>query len=79
MFALILCNFSQPIQAFEHPTFKKMIEVAARATNGVQIPSRKQTRAQIIRTFKDQMKALKERFNVSSMFIIQFNSLTRSV
>ncbi|KAG1822260.1 hypothetical protein EV424DRAFT_1274081, partial [Suillus variegatus] len=27
----------QPIQAFEHPKFKEMIDVAAQATNGVKI------------------------------------------
>ncbi|KAF8950694.1 hypothetical protein BDZ97DRAFT_1687043 [Flammula alnicola] len=55
----------QPIQAFEHPTFKKMIAIASRATCGVKIPTRKQIRKEIIQTFKDQMKALKERLNVS--------------
>ncbi|PCH40965.1 hypothetical protein WOLCODRAFT_34165, partial [Wolfiporia cocos MD-104 SS10] len=28
----------QPIQALEHPSFKSMVEIAARATNGVRIP-----------------------------------------
>ncbi|KAF8238273.1 hypothetical protein L208DRAFT_1243042, partial [Tricholoma matsutake] len=31
----------QPIQAFEHPKFKEMIDVAAHATNGMKIPGRK--------------------------------------
>jgi hypothetical protein len=42
-----------------------MINVAARATNGVIIPDRKVTREEIIDMFKKQMTALKERLNVS--------------
>ncbi|KAG1908525.1 uncharacterized protein F5891DRAFT_937641, partial [Suillus fuscotomentosus] len=38
----------QPIQALEHPKFQEMIDVASRATNGVKIPGRKATRAEII-------------------------------
>src|SRR5437879_2187941 len=44
-----------------------MVNIAARATRGVNLPSRKQTRNEIIRMFKEQMKALKERLNVSSL------------
>jgi hypothetical protein len=40
-----------------------MIETAARATRGVKIPGRKQTRSAIVKTFKIQMKALSERLN----------------
>ena len=42
-----------------------MIDIASRATRGVKLPSRKQTRKEIIRQFKTQMTALKERLNVS--------------
>ncbi|KAF8802827.1 hypothetical protein BYT27DRAFT_7063060, partial [Phlegmacium glaucopus] len=28
----------QPIQALEHPSFKNMIDIASRATNGVKLP-----------------------------------------
>ena len=35
----------KPIQAFQHPSFKAMIAVAAHATHGVTIPSLKVTRA----------------------------------
>ncbi|KAF8891446.1 hypothetical protein CPB84DRAFT_1641003, partial [Gymnopilus junonius] len=59
-----LIETDQPVQAFEHPTFKKMIEIAGRATREVKIPSRKQTRAAILKTFKEQMRALSERLNV---------------
>jgi hypothetical protein len=41
-----------------------MIAVASRATRGVAILNRKQTRAQIIALFKKQMKALQTRLNV---------------
>lgn len=43
-----------------------MINIAARATRGIKLPSRKQTRNEILHMFKEQMKALKERLNVSS-------------
>ncbi|KAG1868057.1 hypothetical protein C8R48DRAFT_544498, partial [Suillus tomentosus] len=55
----------QPIQALEHPKFKEMIDVAARATNGIKIPGRKATRAQIVRTFKAHLTGLRNRLNVS--------------
>jgi hypothetical protein len=42
-----------------------MINIAARATNGVIIPDRKVTREEIIEMFKKQMTALKERLHVS--------------
>jgi hypothetical protein len=58
-----LIETDQPIQAFDHPTFKHMIEVAARATRGVKIPGRKQTRQAIINMFKKQMQALRDRLN----------------
>ncbi|KAF8546323.1 hypothetical protein OG21DRAFT_1427306 [Imleria badia] len=38
-----LMNTDQPISALKHPSFKKVIEVAAQATNGIKIPSRKYT------------------------------------
>jgi hypothetical protein len=45
-----------------------MIAIAARATRGVEIPDRKMTRKEIIRIFKEQMKALKERLNVRRIY-----------
>ncbi|KAF8882548.1 hypothetical protein BD779DRAFT_1444683, partial [Infundibulicybe gibba] len=54
----------QPIQAFEHPKFKNMIDVAASATNSVTLPNRKQAREVIVELFKDQMRRLKDRLNV---------------
>ncbi|KAI0037709.1 hypothetical protein FA95DRAFT_1506641, partial [Auriscalpium vulgare] len=59
-----LIETNQPIQALEHPSFKNMIDIASRATNGVVIPGRKATRAEIINMFKAQMTALRNRLNV---------------
>jgi len=42
-----------------------MIAIAARSTKGVKIPNRKQTRGQIISSFKKQMSQLRARLNVS--------------
>lgn len=47
-----------------------MVNIAARSTRGVKFPSRKQTRREIIKQFKEQMKALKERLNVSSILLL---------
>ncbi|KAG1765407.1 hypothetical protein EDD22DRAFT_775068, partial [Suillus occidentalis] len=57
----------QPIQALEHPKFKEMIDVAARATNGIKIPGRKATRAEIMRTFKTHLTGLRSKLNVSKV------------
>jgi hypothetical protein len=62
-------SFLQPIQALEHPKFKEMIDVASRATNGVDIPGRKATRGEIIRLFKDHLTNLKAEFAVSIRLI----------
>ena len=64
----VLRCFFKPIQAFEHPSFQKMMAIAARATQGLQFPSRKQTRNAIMKIFKDQMQALRDRLNVRSFF-----------
>jgi hypothetical protein len=55
----------QPIRALEHPNFKEMIDIAARATNGVKIPGQKGTRSEIIQMFKKHLTTLKVRLNVS--------------
>jgi hypothetical protein len=39
--------------------------MASRATNGIKIPDRKVTRAEIIEMFKKQMKYLRTQLNVS--------------
>ena len=55
------------MQALEHPAFKNMIDIAARATKGVKIPNRAQTRSEIIKLFKRNMTRLRERLNVSAI------------
>ncbi|KAJ7781962.1 hypothetical protein DFH07DRAFT_728535, partial [Mycena maculata] len=59
----------QPIDALTHPKFKEMIDIAARAPNGVKIPGRKATREEIIDLFKRQMDNLRVRINVSVSFV----------
>jgi hypothetical protein len=56
----------QPIQALEHPKFQEMIDIAARATTGVNIPSRKVTRTTIKQMLKDHIIGLRARLNVSN-------------
>jgi hypothetical protein len=41
-----------------------MVDIAARATNGVKIPGRKATRTEIMRMFKDHWTKLKKKLNV---------------
>ncbi|KIK27141.1 hypothetical protein PISMIDRAFT_93561 [Pisolithus microcarpus 441] len=38
-----LIAMDQPIHATEHPAFRKMVNIASRATNAIKVPSRKQT------------------------------------
>jgi len=70
------CLDVQPIQAFEHPSFRNMIDIAARATNGVTIPNRKVTREEIMNMFKNQLTRLKERLNVSLAILTGFSPVT---
>ncbi|KAF9553129.1 hypothetical protein CPC08DRAFT_646011, partial [Agrocybe pediades] len=69
-----LVETNQPIACVEHPSFKKMIDVAARATKGVNIPTRKKTHDAIIQEFKEQMNALSERLNVRVLIFFFFSS-----
>ncbi|KAH7903418.1 hypothetical protein BJ138DRAFT_1020674, partial [Hygrophoropsis aurantiaca] len=59
-----LVDTDQPIAAFEHPSFKNMIDIAAHATNGVKISTRKQTRQAIIDTFKQQLTNIRNKLLV---------------
>ncbi|KAF8957688.1 hypothetical protein BDZ97DRAFT_1669493 [Flammula alnicola] len=54
----------QPIQALEHPSFQKMIDIAARGTKGVKIPNRKATRKHIINLFKKNLDNLRIKITV---------------
>ncbi|KAJ7921026.1 hypothetical protein B0H13DRAFT_1867034 [Mycena leptocephala] len=56
----------QPIDALTHQKFKVMIEIAARETQGVTLPNRAQTRAEIKNLFYDQMDKLKIRLHGGS-------------
>ncbi|KAG1811093.1 hypothetical protein EV424DRAFT_1327782 [Suillus variegatus] len=75
-----LVSTDQPIQALEHPKFKEMIDIAARAdmhknaTNSVKIPGRKATRAEIIRTFKTHLTGLRSKLNVSKFYDIALST-----
>ncbi|KAJ7315398.1 hypothetical protein DFH08DRAFT_715757 [Mycena albidolilacea] len=59
----------QPIAALNHPKFKSMIDIAARATNGVKIPGRHATREEIIKLFHNQMDKLRIRLHVRQILI----------
>ncbi|KAG6864146.1 hypothetical protein C0991_012142, partial [Blastosporella zonata] len=55
-----LIQTNQPIQAFEHPSFINMMNIALQATCGIKLPNCKQTRESIIELFRDQMGKLQE-------------------
>ena len=59
----------QPIDALAHPKFRELINVAARAPDGVSIPGRKQTRNEILDAFKSHLTELRERMNVGQHFL----------
>ncbi|KAF8263820.1 hypothetical protein EI94DRAFT_1595605 [Lactarius quietus] len=67
-----LVDADLPLQVFSRPSFKRMIDIASRANCGVKLPSMKQTRGHIIKTFKQQMFMLKERLNVHYISIPSF-------
>lgn len=54
----------QPISALEHPLYARMIETAAAARDGVEIPSRKVARQEIVGMFQEHMRKLKAKLNV---------------
>ena len=65
MFAQCLSKFLfEPIDGLSHPKFREMIDVASRARDGVNIPGRKQTRNEILGTFKTHLTKLRARLNV---------------
>ena len=57
--ANLLCAW-QSIQALEHFAFQIMVQIASCVTHKIKIPNQKQTWAEIILLFKDQMNRLKE-------------------
>ncbi|KAG2745644.1 hypothetical protein P692DRAFT_201719774, partial [Suillus brevipes Sb2] len=64
-----LIDTDQPIEALEHPAFKNMVDIAARATNGVILPDRRQTRRAIIDLFKQNLTNLCKRLLVCVPFL----------
>ena len=60
----LIYHTNQPIQALDHPKFKEMISVAARATHGVTVPNCKATRKHIIDLFKKKLADLRSRLTV---------------
>jgi hypothetical protein len=53
-----------------------MINIAARAKDGVKIPGRKQTRQEIIETFKARLIKLRNQLNVSILVSLSVSNLT---
>ncbi|THG97764.1 hypothetical protein EW026_g4311 [Hermanssonia centrifuga] len=53
----------QPLLALEHPTFKKMIDIAARAQDGVEIPLCKVAHEELLDMFRQRMSNLKATLN----------------
>jgi len=54
----------KPIDALSNPKLREMIDVASRAPDKVSIPGRKQTRNEVLGTFKTHLAKLRERLNV---------------
>ncbi|KIK47782.1 hypothetical protein CY34DRAFT_8650 [Suillus luteus UH-Slu-Lm8-n1] len=69
-----LVSTNQPIQVLEHPKFKEMIDIAARATNSVKIPGRKATCVKIMRTFKTHLMGLRSKLNISQVYDIALST-----
>ncbi|KAL6299833.1 hypothetical protein BKA93DRAFT_741713, partial [Sparassis latifolia] len=55
-----------PIQALEHSAFMNMINIAARALDGVTIPNCKCTHEEIMDMFKCCLMELQQKLNVST-------------
>ena len=63
-FLSIADHLLQPIQAFNHATFKSMLDIASQVTKGVSLLTPKKTRDRIIHMFKQKMYLLRDRLNV---------------
>lgn len=75
---LFHCISLQPIRALEHPKFKKLIDVASRATKGVMIPGQKGARAELMRMFKAHLMTLKSELSVCVLLaFILFSPFSR--
>ncbi|KAH9038685.1 hypothetical protein EDB83DRAFT_2228515, partial [Lactarius deliciosus] len=71
-----LIETNQPIQAFGHPAFKKMLDIASRAKRNIILPSPKQSRARILKMFKQQLWSLRRRLAVGFLYHVYFCWLT---
>ncbi|KAJ7137075.1 hypothetical protein C8R44DRAFT_607858, partial [Mycena epipterygia] len=60
----------QPVDALEDPRFVNMIDIASRAKDGVRIPGKKGTRAEIKYFFQQRMDSLKKTLNVRMSWAI---------
>ena len=61
---LLTCGKLQPIATFKNAAFKKMLDIMSRSNRGIQLPSPKQSRSQIIKMFKHQLCLLRECLSV---------------
>ncbi|KAG2029304.1 hypothetical protein BDR03DRAFT_1018576 [Suillus americanus] len=64
---MLMIIIHKPIQALKHPRFKEMVDVASRATQGIKIPGRKATQAEIMRMFMNHLTQLKKTLNSASV------------
>lgn len=55
----------QPVQALDHPSFKKMVNIAACAMKGIKIPGCKATCKHIIELFKKNLDSLQIKITVN--------------
>ncbi|KAJ3738980.1 hypothetical protein DFH05DRAFT_1408068, partial [Lentinula detonsa] len=67
----------QSLWVLEHPAFRKMIDVASRATHGVKLPKRKVARKEIMNMFWKFLCDIKARFSVHPVFCFLFIAASR--
>lgn len=70
---LMLSNNIQPLDALSHPKFHTMINLAARASNGIKIPEKRTTRKSILGRFWQRVRDLRKVLTVHQP--IYFNSV----
>ncbi|KDQ11837.1 hypothetical protein BOTBODRAFT_113812, partial [Botryobasidium botryosum FD-172 SS1] len=59
-----LTSTNQPLDAFDNPRFKTMIDIASRAKGEVELPACNAIRKEIIQLFNDHLAELRQRLNV---------------
>ena len=65
----------QPIQAFNHSSFKAMLNLASQAMKGVSLPSPKMMCTYIVHLFMQRMCLLRDHLNVSHCGLLSFFTL----